>query len=86
MIDDKTFDDVSQFAHAGCAAFLVLVGANLGYPWTAAGLMLLWALGKEFIYDEKYETPEVRGSSLTDFAFYCVGIAVALLFNFLRGW
>ncbi len=80
---NPSFNTVSQFAHAGVAYSITLsVLVALGYP------ALLWflpitiglAAGKEFWYDYKYETPEVRGSSLEDFAFYLIGIGSAVLF------
>jgi hypothetical protein len=85
MIDDKTFNQVSQFAHFGCAAALVLAGAAFGHVWIAAIAMLVWAVMKEFWYDEKYETPEVRGSGLEDFLFYAIGIVTAVLVWSLAG-
>ena len=76
MISDSDFNFVSQNAHVlgGIVAMLIpnlFWGPHYFLYITVA--MVIFAT-KEFWYDFKYETPEVRGSSLEDFLFYCVGI------------
>lgn len=41
--------------------------------------VLIAAAFKEFYIDYHYEEPDVRQSSLLDFAMYCVGILVTLI-------
>jgi hypothetical protein len=38
---------------------------------------------KEFIYDEAYEIPEIRGSGWRDFGFEILGTLVGLIFTYL---
>lgn len=81
-ISYKEFNMVSQNSHwlAGTTwvfGTIILFGAQyLLYSVLAA--VFLAAL-KEFWYDYKYETKEVRGSSIEDFMFYLVGLLIALL-------
>ena len=87
MIDNKTFNEVSQLGHfAGGAAIVLAFGvARHVAPWPVYGFVLVLVLAaiKEFWYDEKFETTEVRGSSGEDFLFYMVGAGAALLFSIL---
>lgn len=78
-ITPKLFNQVAQLGHfAGGLATIfgskVLFGATW---WALAGLAGVAAL-KEFWFDYKYESTEVRGSSLLDFSMYIVGGLVAL--------
>jgi hypothetical protein len=91
-IDPALFNSVAQTGHtiAGALAVfapLVLIGPM--WRFVGAGVIVLWALVKEFWWDQHYETPEIRGSSLEDFTFYCVGAGIALLVYQLEvfiGW
>ncbi len=82
MIDPKTFNSVAQAGHFACGMLCVFGPAYLfghSYSYCGAGAITLYALAKEFWWDEKYESTEVRGSSLEDFIFYVLGAAGALL-------
>jgi len=88
MIDDKEFDSVSQLSHGGWGALAVLGPIalfNPGWHWIIgiALAVTLIAGVKEFWYDQRFETAEVRGSNMRDFMFYCVGIYGALFLYFL---
>jgi hypothetical protein len=88
MIDFATFNTVSQFAHwlAGCLfvmGFTYLFGS--GAEWWCVGIFTAYAAIKEFWYDQNYETPEVRGSSLQDFLFYEAGVLLAIGLIYLKG-
>jgi hypothetical protein len=83
---NPSFNTVSQFAHLGVSYSITLSVLTIG------GLhSLYWFLPisvgaaavKEFWYDEKYETAEVRGSSLEDFIVYLTGISGAIAFDLL---
>jgi hypothetical protein len=80
-ISPKVFNDVAQSGHflAGCLAIfapVVLLGGWWRFPGAAA--IVLFAAGKEFWYDARYETAEVRGSDLEDFSFYIAGALISL--------
>lgn len=82
MISDSDFNRVSQSAHllAGALAVCATVAIfGASYKWYGAGGIIIFAAIKEFWYDYKYETPEIRGSSSEDFAFYCIGVIISLL-------
>ena len=79
MISEKQFNMVSQFSHFGWGLAVVLTGNLFHKALPVGGLWLLYAAIKEFFYDERYETPEVRGSSLEDFVFQAMGAGVALV-------
>src|SRR4051812_19309612 len=89
-IDDKEFDKVAQLSHFAWGALVILVEYTLGLSLVA----ILWTLPvgvamaawKEFYWDYAYESVEVRGSSLKDFLFYCLGMGFAMgliLFRFV---
>jgi len=87
VVPPTTYNRVCQAGHflAGlCAVFGP--AAVLPYDWRfyGAGLMLVWALCKEFGYDMIWETKDGRGSSLEDFSFYMAGdlLALALVLQF----
>lgn len=77
-ITPKLFNQISQLAHFAGGAAIVLTVVVLGWHalWGFVGVAILSAL-KEFWYDYKYESDEVRGSSAEDFAFYMVGAGAA---------
>lgn len=89
MIDDKEFNFVAQLSHVQFG--LVTIFAS--YIWLPThwylftlGLVVVYSAIKEFWYDEKYETTEVRGSSLEDFLFQAGGaIAASLLLFITKG-
>jgi len=82
MIDDKEFNLVSQSAHAFSGAFIGLLGMVLHQWWIPAGFVVYSAV-KEFWYDAKYETPEVRGSSLEDFLVSTGGAGIGVIVGVL---
>lgn len=47
--------------------------------WSLVIVGIVAAAVKEFCYDSHEENAATRGSDLEDFAFYCLGIAYALL-------
>jgi hypothetical protein len=71
----------AQFAHFFTAAYLVSQCGRWGHKGLIVGAvgMLLWATVKEGWYDEKYESPADRGSSLLDWSFYMAGMILGLL-------
>ncbi len=80
---DPSLNTVSQFAHAGVAYSItlsLLMALGLTALWWFLPIAVGLAAWKEFWYDYKYETAEVRGSSLEDFSFYMSGIVGAILF------
>ena len=87
MIDPKEFNFVSQVSHTIGGALAVIAGVYLfgpmAQPWVC-GVGILAAAVKEFWYDQNYETPEVRGSNLQDFSFYCAGLALGSLTVFIK--
>jgi hypothetical protein len=87
VIDDKTFDTVSQLAHfaGGTAIVFGLVVLTHHRPFALWAFLIVLALAavKEFWYDEKYETAEVRGSSIEDFAFYAFGAGFAAILSYV---
>jgi hypothetical protein len=82
-ITPKLFNQVAQLGHFAGGAAIVLATVVLWHDSRApfAGFIgvLLAAGVKEFWYDEKYESVEVRGSSLEDFAFYVIGAGAAMI-------
>lgn len=82
----KTFNMVSQNAHwlTGMSyAFFFMV---IGHPHLllyAIPFYILLTAWKEFWYDYKYETSEIRGSSLEDFIFYQIGWIGGLIVYFV---
>ena len=81
MITVKQYNLLAQFNHIMFGALAVFAPATFFDRKTVlymAGAFFIYAATKEFWYDEKYETPEIRGSSLEDFLFYILGLGVAL--------
>ncbi len=70
---DPSFDTISQSAHFFSAAFVVLLFHG---HWVAGMAVVIACATKEFWYDYKYESAQVRGSSARDFFFYMLGAAV----------
>ena len=86
-VDEKTFNLVSQLGHAagGLAASW---GAYMFWSWHGA-LWSILALAilvgiKEWWWDNKYETAEVRGSNLLDWSMWMAGSVVANLAIFVK--
>jgi len=79
MIDNKTFDTVSQIAHIFFAMSIVLTFDRFGLGLLGLIVVFIFAALKEFWYDYHFESMTVRGSSLRDFAFYCLGMGLAIL-------
>jgi hypothetical protein len=81
-ISDQQYDEISQNAHVlgGSLAIMVahLFWGMHGLLYAIPACVIVAAL-KEGVYDEIYEDPEVRGSSLRDFAFYGLGIVASSL-------
>lgn len=81
MITDPQFDWLAQKAHFLAGTTSVFLGYLLHQMRGAlicGGLLILFALIKEFWYDQNYEDPEERGSNLRDFMYYFVGVNFAL--------
>jgi hypothetical protein len=83
----------AQFAHVGWGALLVSAVA-LGWRaakrplaiapiWAGVALTLLYAAVKEFAFDVIVESDGFRNGAV-DFAFYAVGVAVAI--GLRSGW
>ena len=80
MVDEKEFDFVAQLSHLGWGIAVVLLADKLFHR--AASMAILWiiyAAIKEFYWDYKYETPEVRGSSAKDYLFQVLGALIGIL-------
>lgn len=75
-----TLNTVSQLAHVGWGAFLILAIFLFTPHWYIPVTMVTaFAAGKEFIFDKLTEDKATQGNDLEDFAFFLVGIALALL-------
>ena len=79
-ISDNEFELVSQSAHgfSGWAVMLTIGKLLPHFLWWGAGLYVAYAAVKEFYFDQHFETPEVRGSSLMDFCFQILGGAIGV--------
>jgi hypothetical protein len=86
-ITPKLFNQIAQAGHfAGGAAIvfgLVVLTHHHSFAWPAFLIVLALAGVKEFWYDEKYETAEVRGSSVEDFVFYAFGAGFAAILSYV---
>lgn len=79
MIPPKTFNTVAQSAHFFSGLAVVLVCARLRVSWpVTVGAWTAFTLAKEFWFDFRYETPEVRGSSLLDAVVSLLGAGAGL--------
>jgi hypothetical protein len=86
MTDERFNNMVAQFAHAlaGYSVLLTFVFLHVPYGFLLAiGLVTAYAAVKEFWYDYRYEDAVTRGSSLEDFVFYIVGLAIAAVVTLL---
>jgi hypothetical protein len=86
-VDERTFNLISQLGHfAGGLA--VVFGSYSFWGWHGALISILVLAGlvaiKEFWWDNKYESVEVRGSNFLDWSMWMVGAAVALVLVFIR--
>lgn len=77
-IPPKEFYKVSDNAHFLAGLCSVLLGARIEHAWWAAGAIIVFAIVKEGWWDEKYETPIVRGSGWRDFFGYFLGVVTGL--------
>lgn len=81
MIKISQFDWLAQKSHilsGALAVFAPLALSGEKAMWIGALVITIWALVKEFWYDERYESKEERGSNFRDFFFYVSGAAIAL--------
>ncbi len=86
MIPPVTFNRVAQAGHfAGGLA--VVWGLHILWHAGLLGLIgvIAFAAVKEFWWDYRYESPEVRGSSVTDFVFWTVGACGAFAVLMFKG-
>lgn len=82
----KSLDSISQNAHMLTGAswtFLFIVLHHPGWLWYAIPFYITVTAWKEFWYDDRFEIPEIRGSSPKDFLFYNIGWVGALVIYFL---
>jgi hypothetical protein len=88
VIDPEFFNEVSQFAHAGVSGLIYLSIAYIAerhslFHWRWYGILIAAGIAlaafKEGWYDPRYENAATRGSGLEDFAFYMVGIVIAVV-------
>lgn len=65
----------------GALSFTLLGGLFFGSKGAGISFIpiLIWASLKEFIYDERYESEEERGSNLRDFLGYVLGGFIGLV-------
>lgn len=88
MISDHKFNVLAQKSHVlgGC---LWILGTDylFGHTVMAWGsiVAVLLAAWKEFYWDERFEGPDERGSSLEDFCFYVVGLVVGVSIVLIKG-
>ncbi len=82
-ITPKLFNQVAQLGHFAGGAAIVLATVVLWHshyaPLAGFGVVTFGAALKEFVYDEKFESAEVRGSSYEDFLFYMIGATAGVL-------
>jgi hypothetical protein len=82
----KFIDKVSQYSHVSFGAGFVMLFTMFHIQhllWYGVPLYVCFFAWKEFIYDEAYEIPEIRGSGLKDFSFECLGTFIGLAITFL---
>lgn len=82
MITPEYLDVLAQKAHM-LGGGLAMLGPHalwgkrsLRY---AVPIFVVCAAAKEFWFDANYQDAEIRGSDLKDFAFYMIGMVLALL-------
>jgi hypothetical protein len=84
-MSDPSLDTVAQSAHVWFAGWTVFVFHLWTNPWWGVLAVAIFAAIKEFLYDQKYESPAVRGSNWKDFGFYQVGsVLTALLLQAVK--
>lgn len=76
-----SFNSVSQYAHVGWGYLLSTAPVLLFHIplWITAPLVVIGAGIKEYWDAHGLETPEIAGSSWEDFAYWCVGVAAAIM-------
>ena len=75
----QEFDLVSQLAHVFSGICFGFFPAHFGLSlWIVVPLWLAVFAAKEFWYDYRYESAAVRGSSLKDFCFCVLGLAMGV--------
>jgi hypothetical protein len=82
----KFVDKVSQYSHVSFGAGFVMLFTMFHIShllWYGVPLYVCFFAWKEFIYDEAYEIPEIRGSGWRDFGFEILGTLVGLIFTYL---
>jgi hypothetical protein len=89
-VDGATFNEVAQLSHFGWGMLAAVLPMALAgsVNWWSYGVWILWiayATVKEFVLDERYETPNVRGSSLEDFLFEAGGLALGIVLLGISG-
>jgi hypothetical protein len=79
------FNTVSQLSHVAWGVMIILlfhiIGHSVIIDLIGLGLWTTYSGVKEFWYDNKYEIPVVRGSSLLDFSMQVGGALVGLLIS-----
>jgi hypothetical protein len=80
-----TQNQIAQCSHFFIAVSIVLLARLCGFHWLVqAGLVLAWALPKEFVFDLIVEQDSFADSR-EDFLWYCIGGAVAVGLLLLTG-
>ena len=77
---DLSKDTLAQIAHTVTGAVLVLMFAYVGHPFLGVAVTEAVAIVKETIFDPLTETKAFQGSGWRDWAFWNVGIGLALVF------
>ena len=86
MVNGKTFDLVSHSAHVFSGISLGFFPAHFGLSlWIVVPFWLAVFAAKEFWYDYRYEIAAVRGSSVKDFLFQILGLAIGVGLFYLKG-
>lgn len=80
----KMFNMVSQNSHwlAGYAYGFTYLHF-FGFSWIAFLFWVALTSWKELYYDERYETPEIRGNSWVDLGFYNAGLVLSFLIHLI---
>jgi hypothetical protein len=81
---DLSKNTLAQMAHVGWGCAGVLLFTLFGYFILGTGAMVAFASLKEGVFDPLTETPAAQGSGWEDFAFWCVGILIAVLMIIIR--
>ena len=89
VVSPATYNAVAQAGHflAGLCAVFGPAAVGPRGSWVYGALLgLIWAIGKEFIYDALVESADSRGSDWQDFAFYVLGDALACILVLVWGY